>query len=96
MKIAVGALAFKHKKTGKWVCFEYSDTIHKVSLVKDFDPVCCIVRDDKVLDNSYYDWFYHKPHKLNPEDFYPVELTITYTLNNKGDPSGDVDVEVFD
>lgn len=76
----VGALAYRHKESGCWACFEYRDSIHAVSLLREFDPLCCIVRDETVLDNSYYDWFYRKNGPIDPNEFEPVELTITYSI----------------
>lgn len=74
----LNALAYKQKTTGLWLCFEYRNDTYVVSLMKDFDPLCCIVRDETILNNSFYDWHYHKATKLNEDDLIPVEVFITY------------------
>lgn len=75
----ITALAYKHRESGTWLCFEYRNDIHVVSLVKEFDPLCCIVRDEDVLNNSFYDWHYRKMTKLKLDELIPIEVTISYT-----------------
>lgn len=76
------ALAYKHKTSGSWLCFEYRNDVHVVSLMKEFDPLCCIVRDEDVLNNSFYDWHYRKMTKLQLDELIPIEVTISYTDNS--------------
>ena len=95
----IEAVCLRHKKSGMWACFEYADS-HKITLVADLDPICCIFRDESILDHIHHGWEVLGDKNAMLCDFEPIEVLLRLSMRRHDTEPNKivqlVDVVVFD